>query len=84
MEPLQPDFYSRLEPKAAAHGWRPGERDIRASEMASKRHESPKAGPPGSPEFSTGRAERPTGLSRNPKQRAADRRAAGRRKKPAA
>ena len=48
-EPLTPDLY------AASQGWRPGEKSIRTSNLAAKRHESAQAGPPGAPEFSNSR-----------------------------
>lgn len=47
--PLTPDLYAGSQP------WRPGEKSIRTSNLASKRHESAQAGPPGAPEFSTSR-----------------------------
>jgi bacterioferritin len=56
-EPLTPDFYA-----ASEQSWRPGEKSIRTSQLASKRHESHIAGPPGAPEFSA---------SRNPQQQPA-------------
>jgi bacterioferritin len=49
-EPLTPDFYA-----ASQQAWRPGEKSIRTSQLAAKRHESQKAGPPGAPEFSASR-----------------------------
>jgi bacterioferritin len=52
-EPLTPDFYS-----VSQGGWRPGEATPKTSEIAAKRHESPKAGPPGAPEFSAARGPR--------------------------
>jgi hypothetical protein len=49
-EPLTPDFYA-----ASQQAWRPGEKSIRTSQLAAKRRESQKAGPPGAPEFSASR-----------------------------